>query len=157
MIAAGKFGTGVAIRQIERWRFRLLEPLTFNDPVHGLLQVPEAFESDLASVRALRKICRWAAIVAVLAGLLLVAAPWVAGLSWAIAIIALALYGLVVGYGMRAAILHDWLYTEARLPRNQCDAIYWLAPRTGAGIAYWRAGIFWVGVRLGGRLNYGSI
>lgn len=131
-------------------------PLTFNDPVHGLLQVPEAFESDPASVRALREICRWAAIVSVLAGLLLAAVPWVARLSWAVAIIALALYGLVVGYGMRAAILHDWLYATGLLPRAECDAVLSRALQISDGTARWRAWLLWAGVRIGGASHYGS-
>jgi len=154
--AVGKFGGGVSTRQVERWRFRLLEPLVFNDSAHGLLEVPAEFESDLASVRVLREVCRWASIVAVLAGLLLSAVPWVATLAWLVAVIALALYGLVAGYGMRAAILHDWLYSTGMLPRAECDAVLSRALRTGDGVARWRAWLFWAGVRIGGAGHYGA-
>ncbi|WP_137279213.1 DUF1353 domain-containing protein [Pseudomonas rhizoryzae] len=154
--AVGKFDNGVALRQIERYRFRLLEPLVFNDPLHGLLAVPVDFESDLASVRVLREICRWSAIVAVLAALLLSATPWVLSLSLLVALAALVLYGLVVGYGMRAAILHDWLYSTGLLSRAEADAVLYRALHAGDGVAAWRAWLFWSGVRIGGAGHYGT-
>lgn len=150
-IPPGKFATGVATRQVGRWQFRLLEPLAFNDPIHGWLKVPATFESDLASIRVLREVCRWSVVLALLAGFL----PWISSLAWLVALGALLLYALVVGYGMRAAILHDWLYCQAKLTRSQCDAVYWRAQRSGDGMARWRAGICWVGVRLAGYRHYG--
>lgn len=156
LLEPGKFAAGVATRQVSRWEFQLLEPLVFNDPVYGLLTVPEGFISDLASVRILREICRWAAAAAVVLGLFLTEWPWLSTVAWVIAIGALALYGLVVGYGMRAAILHDWLYSTGLLPRAQCDAVYERASHTGDGTARWRTLIFYAGVRLGGAHRYGT-
>lgn len=156
MLAVGKFAAGAATRQISRWQFQLLEPLVFNDPEHGQLTVPETFVSDLASVRVLREICRWAALAAVLLGLFLTSISWLATAMWVIALGALALYGLVVGYGMRAAILHDYLYSAALLPRAECDAVFSRAMHTGDGTAHWRTWLFWAGVRLGGAKHYGQ-
>lgn len=152
----GKFAAGAATRQISRWQFQLLEPLIFNDPVHGQFIVPETFVSDLASVRILREICRWAALVAMVLGLFLTSISWAATVLWAVAVGALALYGLVVGYGMRSAILHDYLYSRALLPREECDAVFSRAMHNGDGTASWRTWLFWMGVRLGGAKHYGA-
>jgi hypothetical protein len=156
MLAPGKFAAGAATRQISRWQFQLLEPLVFNDPEYGQITVPETFTSDLASVRVLREICRWAALAAVVLGLFLSSISWAATVLWAVAVTALALYGLVVGYGMRAAILHDWLYSTATLTRDQCDAVFSRAMHTGDGTAHWRTFLFWIAVRLGGARHYGA-
>jgi hypothetical protein len=113
-VAVGKFDVRPAIRFISRWEVDVLEPLVFNDPLHGLQVVPDRFRSDLASIRVLREACRWAAIGAL--------AGWVFAWGWSavsllvLAIGSLALYGLLAGYGMRAAILHDWLYEVGILP-----------------------------------------
>lgn len=48
-------------------------------------------------------------------------------------VIALAIYSLLVGYGMRASILHDWLYTFWPFTRRECDDIYHRALTTGDG------------------------
>jgi hypothetical protein len=116
------------------------------------MTVPTDFHSDLASIRILREVCRYSALGALLG--------WSFGLGWlatallSVAIIALALYGLLAGYGMRAAILHDWLYTLGGLSRGQCDAVFYRALTTGDGTARWRASIFWLGVRFGGFIRY---
>ncbi|PVZ19909.1 MULTISPECIES: DUF1353 domain-containing protein [unclassified Pseudomonas] len=157
LIPIGKFAAGAATRQLSRWEFQLLEPLMFNDPQLGQQVVPAGFTSDLASVRILREVCRWAGLTALFAGIALTFWSWLAPLLWLISVGALALYGLVVGYGMRAAILHDWLYSQGQLPRRQCDALFYRALTRGDGTADWRAVIFWLGVRLGGAPHYGAV
>lgn len=152
MIAPGKFSAGAVTRQISRWEFELLESLAFDDPIHGQLTVPVGFVCDLASIRILREICRWASIAAVIGALF--AWGWVTNLCWLVAVGTLALYSLVAGYGMRAAILHDWLYTVGWFTRSQSDAIYGRALRTGDGTARWRVLLFWAGVRVGGAKRY---
>lgn len=148
----GKFGAGVATRQINRWEFEVLEELAFNDPVHGLRIVPAGFVSNLASIRILREVCRWAALCA-FAGWVL-AWGWLAFALLLIAGVTLALYGMLAGYGMRAAMLHDWLYTTGALSRSKCDGVFYRALTTGDGTARWRAAVFWVGVRLGGSSSF---
>lgn len=152
MTPAGKFDIHPAVRFTSRWDVATQEPLAFSDPVHGLLTVPVDFYSDLASIRILREVCRWATIGA-LAGWIF-AWGWLASALLVLAIITLALYGLLTGYGMRAAILHDWLYTVGILSRAECDAVFYRALTTGDGTARWRALIFWLGVRLGGSTSY---
>ncbi|MFK3973784.1 DUF1353 domain-containing protein [Pseudomonas sp. NPDC087358] len=152
--AVGKFDIKPAVRFVSRWNVQLLEPLTFHDPLYGLLTVPAGFTSDLASIRILREVCRWAALAALVGWI--VAWGWLATALLVLAIVALALYGLLAGYGMRAAILHDWLYTVGLLPRGPSDAVFYRANTTGDGTARWRAAIFWQGVRLGGSTSYTS-
>lgn len=152
MTLVGKFDIHPAVRFTSRWDVATQEAMTLNDSVHGLLTVPADFYSDLASIRILREVCRWAAVGA-LAGWIF-AWGWLASGLLVLAIVTLALYGLLAGYGMRAAILHDWLYTVGTLSRAECDAVFYRALTTGDGTARWRASIFWLGVRLGGSTSY---
>lgn len=151
--AVGKFDIQPAIRYVDRWDVRVLEPMAFNDLVHGELVVPAGFESDMASIRGLREACRWSAILALVCWLL--AWSWIAVAGLVVAVLALALYGLLAGYGMRAAVLHDWLYTACSLSRSEADAVLYRALCTGDGTARWRSGIFWIGVRVGGAAHFG--
>lgn len=153
-ILAGKFDIRPDIRYISRWEVEMRQSMTFGDPVHGSITVPATFVSDLASIRILREICRWCAVTALTGGALVDAYPWIRMALWVVAIIALALYGLLAGYGMRAAILHDWLYTVGKIPRCECDSVYYRALTTGDGTARWRSAIFWIGVRIGGHWSY---
>lgn len=63
------------------------------------------------------------------------------------------IYALVVGYGNCAATVHDRLYAEGEVSRKEADAVLYRALRA-EGVARWRAWLFWVGVRLGGRRQY---
>jgi len=152
--AVGKFDVKPDIRYISRWEVEMRQSMAFNDPVHGLISVPDSFVSDLASIRILREICRWCAVTALTGGTLVDSYPWIRAVLIVIAVIALAIYGLLVGYGMRASILHDLLYTTGQFSRRDCDAIYYRALNTGDGTARWRSLIFWIGVRLGGHWSY---
>lgn len=154
-IPVGKFSVRPAVRFIDRWQVSMLEPMTFNDPVHGLLTVPFNFVSDLASIRILREVCRWCAVTALSGTPFSTDYPWTNTALWIIAVAALALYGILAGYAMRAAILHDWLYTTGVLSRRDADAVFERASHTGDGTAKWRTlGLFWPGVRLGGYWSY---
>lgn len=150
----GKFDVKPAVRYQDRWNLGMLEPMSFVDTVHGKMTVPLGFGSDLASIRILREICRWCAMTAITGGAIVEAYAWLRMGLWAVALLTLALYGLLAGYGMRASILHDWLYTYGTFSRRDCDAIYYRALTTGDGLARWRGAIFWVGVRLGGHWKY---
>lgn len=151
-IPIGKFGTHPAVRFIGRWCVQVLEPLTLNDQIHGLLTVPAEFNSDLASIRILREVCRWAALGSLVGWI--IAWGWLALALLVLSIFALALYGMLAGYGMRAAVLHDWLYTVGVLSRAESDAVFYRALTTGDGTAHWRALVFWIGVRIGGATAY---
>lgn len=89
----------------------------------------DPFLSDLASIRILREICRWCAVTALTGGTFVDSYPRIrAALTViaVIAVIALAIYGLLVGYGMRASILSDWLYTFGPFTRRE-----WMTSTTG--------------------------
>lgn len=154
MTAAGKFVDLATLRQLSRWEFQLLGRLAFVDPVYGLREVPAGFVSDLASIRVLRNVCYWGAVLAIVLACLPGLAAWLSLLAGACAMGALVLYGVVAGYGMRAAILHDYEYSLGEIPRAGCDALLYRALHTGDGTAAWRSALFWIGVRLGGATHY---
>ncbi len=155
-ITIGKFTAGVVTRQTARWDFTLLEPLQFMDEKHGLREVPVGFKSDLASIRFLREVARWAAVTALTGAPFSKAFPWLTFMLWIVAFICLALYSLTAGYNMRSSILHDWEYTRGELSRKECDDLFRRAQHSGDGTAAWRSWIFWIGVRLGGWKQYAS-
>lgn len=64
-------------------------------------------------------------------------------------------YALFAGYGNYASTIHDYLYQEANLSREQCDDIFYQALRA-EGVARWRAWLMWAGVRIGGAKSYGK-
>ncbi|MDF5870829.1 hypothetical protein [Pseudomonas aeruginosa] len=154
MTAIGKFGSQAITRQLSRWEFQLLGRLVFVDPVYGLREVPAGFVSDLASIRVLRNVCYWFTVVAILLACLPWLPAWGSLLASAIALGALVLYGVVAGYGMRPAILHDYEYSLGEIPRAGCDAMLYRALHSGDGTAAWRSALFWVGVRMGGSRRY---
>jgi len=54
----------------------------------------------------------------------------------------------------KAAILHDWLYTGGKLPREQCDVVL----REGMkalGVETWKRHVMYYSVRLFGKSHYG--
>lgn len=64
-------------------------------------------------------------------------------------------YALLGAYGHAAAVLHDSLYTDGLLRREQADLVFRNALRS-SGIARWRAWIMWAGVRLAGAGRFRS-
>jgi len=52
-----------------------------------------------------------------------------------------------------AAILHDWLYTDGKLSRAECDAIF-LAAMKSCGTSFVTRGIIYLAVRLFGWTAY---
>lgn len=65
------------------------------------------------------------------------------------------IYALLVGYGNASCAVHDWLYDQGRLSRRECDDVLYRALRA-EGVARWRAWIFWIGVRIGGKSHYNA-
>jgi hypothetical protein len=59
------------------------------------------------------------------------------------------------GLGDEAAVLHDYLYSRAMYPREDCDMYFYLALRE-SGIGYLAAKAMYLGVRVGGAGHYGS-
>lgn len=70
-------------------------------------------------------------------------------------VVASPLYGTLVGYGNAACTVHDFLYAGSSLSRKECDDVLYRALRA-EGVARWRASLFYIGVRVGGRGYYNS-
>lgn len=104
-------------------QFKLLADLQLQDDTQGSLIVPAGFTTNYASLTAFHNILLF------------------------------VVYALLVTYGNRACTTHDWLYSEGRLSRKDCDGVFYRALRAD-GVARWRAIIFWLGVRIGGASNY---
>ena len=120
-----RFLTTLKTEQIGKWQYTLLAELYYEDDELGGIIVPAGFKTDLASIRVLHNLLFF------------------------------ALYAVVSGYGNYASVVHDWLYSQASLSRQQCDAVLYRALRT-EGVARWRAGLFWIGVRVGGSKHFGA-
>ncbi len=105
--------------------FQLLSPLRLDDEIYGVIVVPTGFTSDYATLFVFHNAFLF------------------------------VVYALLVGYGNRAAVVHDHLYTEKSLTRRQADDVFYRALRAD-GVAKWRAFIFWAGVRVFGRKYYGN-
>ncbi len=54
----------------------------------------------------------------------------------------------------KAAILHDWLYTQAKLPRKRCDEILMDGMKT-LTVEPWKRAVMYYSVRLFGKNHYG--
>jgi hypothetical protein len=53
----------------------------------------------------------------------------------------------------KAAVVHDFLYSDARMPRSKCDAIF-LEACKASGVSWWQRWLMWAGVRIGGASHY---
>lgn len=107
--------------------YTLLAPLALSDDQVGVITVPIGFVSDYATLRGFRNLALF------------------------------VIYALLVNYGNRAAVVHDYLYSLGATPltRKEADAVFYRALRAD-GVARWRAWIFWAGVRIGGAAYYGK-
>lgn len=152
-MSTGKFDNDAVIRQVSRWEFSLVDPLVFSDGEFGAQLVPAEFVSDLASIRILREVARWSLMSALTGSVLSAQHPWIDQALLVVAFLALGLFAICSGYNLRSSILHDKLYSDGLLSRKECDAVFYRAQRAD-GTARWRAAIFWLGVRLGGRWSY---
>ena len=156
--AVGKFDRYPLMRQTSRWQWEVAEVFSFHDPVLGVITCPAPTRTDLASIRFLREVFRWGAIIAVVFGIFSAAfgLPVVLAIVPAvIALLAVLLYAYIAGYGNRMGAMHDFLYRTKRFPKEVCDQILWRMARTGEGMARPRAAVFYLGPVLGGRRRYG--
>lgn len=64
-----------------------------------------------------------------------------------------AVLALFVGYGFQAAVVHDFLYSSSGVSRAEADNVFYNALRA-SGVAEWRAGLMYAGVRTFGKLYY---
>lgn len=56
-------------------------------------------------------------------------------------------------YGFPASVVHDYLYAASGVGRKASDQVFYRALRA-SGVAKWRAGLMYAGVRLFGRFYY---
>lgn len=118
-----KYLNTLKTEQLSRSCYRLLDVLKFEREGGELIEVPSGFLTNYASIKSLHNA------------------------------ILFPLYALVSGYGNYASTIHDYLYSEKKRSRKECDIIFYEALRA-EGIARWRAYLMYLGVRIGGIKSY---
>lgn len=126
--------TNFDTREIARREYELLADFGFDDVLgFGVITAKKGFTTDYASIDVLKNILLF------------------------------LFYVLLVGYGDKAATIHDWVYRGNGIQRSdgtvyyptrlECDQIFYRALRA-EGTAQWRAMLFYYGVRIGGHSSY---
>lgn len=120
-------------REVDRRYYMLLDDFIFFDDVCGPVKALKGFHTNYASLDSLRNF------------------------------ILFPVYALLADYGDKSATIHDFLYNRGgyhtlddqfvRVSRREADQIFYRALRA-EGIARWRAGMFYAGVRIGGKKAY---
>ena len=124
-------------RELGRRKYQLLSDFAFDDVLgFGVITAKNGFITDYASLDVLKKLLLF------------------------------LFYALLVGYGDKAATIHDWIYrgygiaradgTVYYPTRKECDQIFYRALRA-EGVAKWRAVLFYAGVRIGGGSSYKQV
>ena len=117
----GKFNQ-LNVNHVNQYLMILLTPLKYTLPNRiSYIEVPVGFETDGPSIKILRSL-----------GLFM-------------------LHSLLAGYGLKAHILHDYLYKTqpTGYSRQRVDKLYRTALRAD-GVSRWRAAAYYYGVRIGG-------
>ena len=55
---------------------------------------------------------------------------------------------------LRAALLHDALYSSGILDRKRCDSLFFWQLTTKEGVTFWKAKLMYYGVRIFGKKHY---
>ena len=120
-------------REVGKRTYDLLSRFGFHDSAHGLVIAEKGFRTNYASLDALRNVLLF------------------------------LFYALLADYGDKSATIHDWLYSGYPIKkkdgslhyptRKEADEVFFRALRA-EGIARWRAGMFYVGVRIGGASHF---
>jgi hypothetical protein len=118
-----KFLSALRTEEVSQWDHKLLSELIFLDDLVGVIKVPEGFGTDYASIQCLNT-------------------PL---LFW--------LYAMLVGYGNKAATIHDFLYRRGLHTRALCDEVFHRA-LLAEGVPSGRAWMLYQGVRFGGKSSY---
>lgn len=121
----GHFINRLRTEQLERRLNRLITDLGFLDDRLGLIITPAGFVTNYASIDFLRN-------------------P-----------LTCSLYTFLVTYGNLSCSMHDFLYSQAKYSRFECDNLLYRALRAEE-VGAIRASIFWIGVRVGGWRTYGK-
>jgi hypothetical protein len=95
----GQFLTTLKTEQKGKWKHKLFGVLEYHDEKEGLVEVPEGFETDFASIKVLHNVFLF------------------------------VLFALVSGYGNYSATVHDFLYATSALTRRRCDDVLYRALR----------------------------
>ncbi|MNP89141.1 hypothetical protein D3C85_15420 [compost metagenome] len=132
MITGDQFGN-FDTREIGRRLYRMLDDFYCDDEVFGRIIIEKDFETNYASLDALRNVVMF------------------------------PVYALLVDYGDKSATVHDRLYsarpvrmgdgTTRIFTRKEADDVFYRALRS-EGIANWRAAMFYTGVRFGGESSF---
>lgn len=119
--------------------WRLDAPFQYQWRIYKYIDVPEGFETDFASIPPLSLI---GGIIASLASIL--------GWHWlfwsAMAVVLISHLLLHTGSYLRAAVVHDWLYTTRDRSRLACDDILFEA-MGACGTHLWKRCVIWAAVR----------
>lgn len=128
-----KFFGNFDTREICVHRWKLLDDLNYHDSIYGVITAHEGFETNYASLDALRNV------------------------------ITFPIYAMLADYGDKSATIHDFLYNRGGfynevgelipVSRREADCIFYRALRS-EGISRWRANMFFYGVRTFGRKYY---
>lgn len=116
-------------RELKRRMYELLNPFTYLDATAGHITAHKGFQTNYASIDLFHNLFLF------------------------------VFYALLVGYGDKAATIHDYLYTGyptddgQYLTRKEIDGVFYRALRA-EGVAKWRAWMFYAGVRVGGRSSF---
>ena len=63
------------------------------------------------------------------------------------------IYEALGNIGVRAAVVHDYLYTSGRESRAMADQVFREAAAI-TGVSWWKRWAMWAGVRIGGHTRY---
>lgn len=140
LLPGKKFSRFVVLHERRR-SYKLWEPLMYRDKDFGDVIVPKDFDTDFASIEALRP--KASNLISMVFGYFSALVLWV-------------LYLLLIGYGDRGAVVHDYLYRKNcayQVSRKVADRVFYNALRED-GLARWRAWIYYGGVRLFGFYAY---
>lgn len=118
--------TTLKSEEVNRKNYVILEDLVLEDDEFGEIVVPKGFVTDYASVSVLQNIFL---------------AP---------------IFVLVADYGDKASTVHDYLYTQTKLSRKECDQVLYRG-LLAEGLEVWRAKLFYWGVRIGGGSHFGTV
>jgi hypothetical protein len=124
-------------RELARRQYQLLADLHFDDILgFGVITAKNGFITDYASLDVLKKFLLF------------------------------MFYALLVGYGDKAATIHDWIYRGYGIARadgsvyyptrKECDQIFYRALRA-EGVDRVRCFLFYAGVRIGGASSYKQV
>lgn len=129
-------------------KWRLDEPFQYAWRHYRYIDVPAGFRTDFASIPPLSLI---GGLIAALASI--VGWQWLFWIAMGVVLISHLL--LHTGSYVRAAVIHDYLYSTQMFKRSECDLILFEA-MGACGTHLWKRVVIWMAVRLAGWLHWHS-